>query len=111
MYNRSRYLLLVLATAALAACSDGPSEGDIQALLEAEVTQANDMVNELAGAEMAAAMQTEIHDITLHGCDKVQDDTYRCDIEVDITAPMVGHKVQRSTITLTDTDAGWTATP
>jgi len=31
-------------------------------------------------------------------------------VEVDLTAPIVGRNVQRSSITLAETDAGWTVT-
>lgn len=110
MTKKTRHLLIAAAAIALSACSGAPSESDIKAMMEAELEQTSTMLKGIAGNGMADAMRTDIHDVTLHGCDEIRDEVYRCDVEVDVTAPLVGRNVQRSNITLAKTDAGWTAT-
>ena len=110
MYKYSRNMLPVVAALALIACSSGPSESDIQALLEAQVTQTNSMLKGMVGSDMASDMQAKIHEVTLHGCDEIRDATYRCDVEVDLSMPMAGRPTTRSSMTLTQTEAGWAAT-
>ena len=110
MYKYSRNMLPVVAALALIACSSGPSESDIQALLEAQVTQTNSMLKGMVGSDMASEMQAKIHEVTLHGCDEIRDATYRCDVEVDLSVPMAGRTTTRSSMTLTQTEAGWAAT-
>ena len=110
MLTTTKHLFLAVSAITLTACSGGHSEGDIQAMMEKELEQTNSAVTSMVGADMANAMRTEIHDVTLHGCDEVRDDVYSCDVEVDLTAPIVGRNVQRSSITLAETDAGWTVT-
>lgn len=108
MHRKLKQFLIISTAAALSACSGGPSEGDIKALMEAEADQANNMVRSLAGSSASPSMQTTIHDVTVHECAEVRDDVYRCDVEVDVTAPLVGRTTQRSNLVVRETDAGWT---
>ena len=72
MLTTTKHLFLAVSAITLTACSGGPSEGDIQAMMEKELEQTNSAVTSMVGADMANAMRTEIHDVTLHGCDEVR---------------------------------------
>lgn len=74
------------------------------------MTQTNSMLKGMVGSDMASDMQAKIHEVTLHGCDEIRDATYRCDVEVDLSMPMAGRTTTRSSMTLTQTEAGWAAT-
>ncbi len=99
--------LLLTSTLLLAACSSGPSESDIKALLEAELDKMSSMVSEIGGESMSDMLKVEIHDVIIHGCEEERSDVYRCDVEVDATAPVLGRSVERSEILLAKSDNGW----
>ncbi|MEH6499699.1 MAG: hypothetical protein V7751_09965 [Pseudoalteromonas distincta] len=99
--------LLLGSTLLLSACSSGPSEKDVKALLEAQMEQMSAMLGELGGESMSGMLKVEIHDVTLHSCEEERTDVYRCDVEVDATAPVVGRSVQRSEILMAKSKDGW----
>lgn len=99
--------LLLASTVLLSACSGGPSENDIKALLEAELDKMSAMVSELGGDSMSDMLKVEIHNVTIHSCEEERNDVYRCDVEVDATAPVIGRSVERSEILLAKSDNGW----
>lgn len=102
--------LLLGSTLLLSACSSGPSERDVKALIEAQLEQMSAMLGEMGGESMSGMLKVEIHDVTLHGCEEERTDVYRCDVEVDATAPLVGRSVERSEILLAKSKDGWIQT-
>ena len=99
--------LLIASTLVISACSSGPSESDIKALLESEVDKMTAMVGELGGSSMSEMLKVDIHKVTIHRCEEERSDVYRCDVEVDATAPITGRSVERSEIVLAKSDNGW----
>lgn len=99
--------LLLASTVLLSACSSGPSENDIKALLEAQMDKMSAMVSDLGGDSMSGMLKVEIHNVTIHSCEEERTDVYRCDVEVDATAPVIGRSVERSEILLAKSDGGW----
>ncbi len=99
--------LLIASTLALSACSSGPSESDIKALLESEVDKMTAMVGELGGEKMSDMLKVDIHKVTIHSCEEERNDVYLCDVEVEATSPMTGRSVERSEILLAKSDDGW----
>ncbi|SDU30461.1 hypothetical protein [Halopseudomonas salegens] len=101
------YGALLASTVLLSACSSGPSESDIKALLEAEMEKMSAMIGELGGDSMSDMLEVEIHKVTIHSCEEERSDVYRCDVEVDATAPVTGRSVERAEIVLAKSDDGW----
>lgn len=98
---------LLASTLLLSACSNGPSESDIEALLETELEKMSALVSELGGDSMSDMLKVEVHNVTIHSCEEERDDVFRCDVEVDATAPVIGRSVERSEILLAKSDSGW----
>ncbi len=107
MNNRAiRISLLAAATALIAACSGAPSENDIETLLQSETAKLSKMMESIGG-EAAKSMTPVIHHIKINSCDKVRDEVYTCNIDIDATAPIVGRSVENTEITLAKTSDGW----
>lgn len=98
----SHGVLLGVSLVLLTACSKGPSDSEVKAVLQAEVDKLANLTS-FAGLDM----KVELHKVTVHGCEEARTDVYRCDVEVDSTAPIVGRSVERTNIMLAKTGAGW----
>lgn len=97
MKNLKKLALLVLLTPLFAACSSGPSESDVEALIQAQYDKANSMMDDaMANAgndEMAKAMSGMMEGMmpTLEkvenvSCDTTEgDNTYLCTADVTQT--------------------------
>ncbi len=96
-----------LSALLLAGCSGGPSEGDIEKLLRAEQEKTVASMAALIGEKKAKQMAGEIHTVTKKNCAESSDNTYICEISVDMEAPLVGRKTQDAKVTLIDGDNGW----
>ncbi|TVP91925.1 MAG: hypothetical protein EA348_02980 [Pseudomonadaceae bacterium] len=99
--------MLLAATLLLAACSSGPSESDIQALLESEINKMSAAMGELGGDEMSDMLKVDIHSVKIHSCEEERTDVYLCDVEIDATSPLGGRSTERSMIMLAKSDDGW----
>lgn len=99
--------LLLGSTFLLSACSSGPSENDIKALLESQMDKMSAMIGEVGGDSMSGMLKVDIHKVTIHTCEEERTDVYRCDVEVDATAPVLGRSVQRSEMLLAKSESGW----
>lgn len=120
MHRLSTTLLSTLCLTAfgLTACSSEPSEAEIQALFEQEVTNSQDSMDALSSqfdaADMPAgfketmqdSMKFEIHSVTKQGCEK-SGDAYLCDVTVDATIPFIGRNQNTNQVRLIETDSGW----
>lgn len=51
-----------------------------------------------------------INELIVHGCEEIREDVFRCDIEVDRTAPISGHTRDRYYDVFKETDNGWVRT-
>jgi hypothetical protein len=93
-------LLLVLA---LAGCSGEPSSGDIEKVVKADVEKVNRQVPE--------SMKTEVHAVKKISCVEAKESAgYNCDVEIDVTAPMVGRNKSVGQIRMVKGSDGWVAT-
>ncbi len=102
----TKLLLITFSICFLAACSDGPSESDIESVMQKNF----DDFNELVPAGLGTNMKFEIHEIISHGCEKKPDNIYVCDIEVDMSAPMIGRRKDRSKVDFIKKDGNWQTT-
>ncbi len=99
--NIRNIVAMLLLTPLLAACSSGPSESDVENLIEAQYEQAGSMMdNAMAGAgndEMAramsgmmAGMMPTLESVENVNCDTIEgDNTYMC--TADITQTVAGN--------------------
>lgn len=109
--NRALSLALVLASLSLAGCSDGPSSDDIRSLVEADQQRSMAMISSLAGSGVGETVRSnlpQIEDIDVTSCDEIQDNLYRCVIDVEISL-----RGETTTETMTETfakgkDGEWT---
>lgn len=79
--------LAIAASVALAACGGAPSESDIKAAIEKEMTAGKQAMQQFAGAQGAAMFQSmvpEIKSIKKLGCKGDGDNAYRCDVEMEV---------------------------
>lgn len=99
-------LCVLLGIAPLAVgCGGEPSEKDMRAALERQA----DAARQAAGA-FGAAVSLEYHEVQKLGCEKTgQGNAYVCDVEFDVTAPIVGRQKQSGRIRFVEGDDGWVA--
>jgi hypothetical protein len=90
----------------LAACSAGPSEGDIKDALDRATAQANELTTKMVG-KAGAGMRTEVLSVRKIGC-KEDGTGYRCDIEMRVKAPFVGEQTGTRSARFVKGSDGWT---
>jgi hypothetical protein len=95
----NRVTLCLTAGILLAACSAGPSEGDIKAAMDRAAKQTND--------QLPAGMRTEVISVRKVGC-KEDGAGYRCDIELKVKAPIVGEQSGTRSARFVKASDGWT---
>ncbi|HEX5658746.1 MAG TPA: hypothetical protein VFX59_16215 [Polyangiales bacterium] len=102
-----KILPLALLCLVSMSCSSEPSEGDL--------TQALQPTNEnpkIAAAAKSMGLNTELHGLKKLGCEKTeQDNAYLCDVEMDMTAPMVGRRKVPARLRAVSSDGRWVVVP
>ena len=101
----AKWLVVPALVLLLSACSGEPSEGDMRAAVEKEVVEANK-----ATAMLGADMKTKLHSFKKVGCKADGDNAYRCDVEMDMEAPLVGRKKVVAPMRFVKGSDGWVAT-
>ena len=104
-----RLCALVPATLFIAGCSGEPSEADIRAVYEAEIAKANEQMVNLGGEQAASLLgKSELHSVTRLACKEAdQASGYYCDVEVDMSVPLLGRTTQIRTQRFVKSDSGW----
>ncbi|WP_415754297.1 hypothetical protein [Pseudomonas leptonychotis] len=77
---------VVLSIAALAGCSDGPSNSEVMDSIIAQQNKQIEMLQSIGGkdaAEMFGNMVPSIESVDVQGCEEVRKGTYRCSVEVE----------------------------
>lgn len=121
MKNLKKLALILLLTSLFAACSSGPSESDVEALIQAQYDKANSMMDDaMAQAgddEMAKAMSGMMEGMmpTLEkvenvSCDTTEgDNTYLC--TADVTQTIGGKsRTDSGTFKVNDVNGTWVLT-
>ena len=99
-----RLITLLIVASTLTACSRGPSEQDITAAYQKEVTQTNAMTSKLGGK----ALEIKVNEVKKIDC-KENGNTgqYHCQVEVDTTLPFVGQHREATELTISKGEQGW----
>jgi hypothetical protein len=92
----------------LAGCSIGPTEQEIQKALQGEI----DSVNELAGIMMGdqngvKPLEIEVVSVNKWGCRAAEDQSYICDVELDLNSAKAGPHKQKQSVRMAKGDTGW----
>ncbi|MFO7326642.1 MAG: hypothetical protein DIU62_013105 [Pseudomonadota bacterium] len=105
--------LAAASVLALSACSAEPSERDIRKAFDASLKQATqDAAEAAAGFGLSAddmkEMMPELHGVKKIGCRAVEGtEGYICDVEIDMTAPMVGRQKDTGSVRLVKSSGSW----
>ncbi|WP_025652480.1 MULTISPECIES: hypothetical protein [Psychrobacter] len=121
MKNLKKLALILLLTPLFAACSSGPSESDVEALIQAQYDKANSMMDDaMANAgndEMAKAvsgmmegMMPTLEKVENVSCDTTEgDNTYLC--TADVTQTIGGKsRTDSGTFKVNDVNGTWVLT-
>jgi hypothetical protein len=99
-------IVILTATTLLMGCSRGPSESDIKTAYTNEVEQTNALTRQFGGDSFAI----KVNDLKKVECKKTEDkDQYLCQINVDVTYPIVGRQQQNlKRLLIKDGKGEWT---
>lgn len=104
-------MLAIFPLAALAGVPE-PTEAEILALTERDVSNANQPVIEYQKktgmAEVPPDMLIKVNSVRKIGCKPAdQADTYLCDVEMDLTVPNGGRRTRIVPVRFAKTENGW----
>ncbi|MDM0028403.1 zinc ribbon domain-containing protein [Variovorax saccharolyticus] len=83
-----------------------PSEGDMTAAFESSMAQSNEAMSGLTGSKKAF----KVYSVKKIGCKSDGEKAYRCDVESDIEAPMIGRNKGVANLRFVKASDGWTVT-
>jgi hypothetical protein len=90
----------VVLAVALGGCSGEPSSGDIEKAMKADIEKANEM--------FPGEMKAELHSVKKVSCVEAKRSAgYNCDVEIDVTAPILGRQKDVGQIRLVKGSDGW----
>ena len=99
----SRNVLLVVLPV-LAACSQAPSEKDLQQAYQDSLNQTNQMTQRIGGEKMAI----KLNEFKLLSCDKANEQKhFHCNIQTQLELPIIGLTTQTGEITVVKHDKKW----
>lgn len=102
------YCGLAVVMALALGCSGEPSQDDIRVALEKSVEESNRNVQAMGGNILGKSLNTEIHAVKKLGCAESKSASgYVCDVEVDMSFPVIGRKKSVQQFRVLKTDEGW----
>jgi len=72
----------------LTACSNAPSDGDVEKAYRAHVDRVNEQMVQMVGRQAAEGMKVKINSVKNQVCNETGKDVYTCDIQIDIAGPL-----------------------
>lgn len=117
MKNLKNLGFLIVLTPLFAACSSGPSESDVEGLIQGQYNQASSMMNDVmaqaGNAEMAKAMNKlipKLDKVENVSCNVAEgDNTYLC--TADVTQTIDGNsRTDKGNFKVKDIDGKWVLT-
>lgn len=102
---------LLPAALILSGCSGEPSASQVEkAVLESYAKEAI-ALRQVSGS-MANRLIPELHGVRKLACNKLNDASYACDVELEMTAPGASQRSKGPTnVTVVKTSDGWVAKP
>jgi hypothetical protein len=91
----------------LTGCSVGPSEQEIKAALQAEIDAVDQLAVSMLGEQKAEKLQIEIVSVSKWGCRAAKEQSYICDLEVDLNSAKGGRFTQKSSVKMAKDESGW----
>lgn len=91
----------------LSGCSVGPSEQDIQKALQNEVESVNELAVIMMGDQDAERLDIEVVAVNKWGCRADQDQSFICDVEIELNSAKAGPHTQKSSVRMARDDNGW----
>ena len=91
----------------MAGCSVGPSEQEIQAALQAEIKEVDELAVTMMGEGRAEKLQIEVVSVNKWGCRAAQDQSFTCDVELELNSAKAGRHKQKSSVRMAKDDNGW----
>lgn len=112
MSRRAPSDLAIVSVSVLTACAGEPSEGDIKDAFAHSMDQAavaaNATLSAIGGTPGSVDVTTTLHEVKKIGCKSADGaDGYVCDVEVDMTLPLMGRQKQASSVRMVESDDGW----
>ncbi len=98
-----KIVFLLTSVIIFSACSKGPSSSDIESVMSKNLENFNNLIPKALGQNM----KFEIHEVKSYGCEEKPDGVYSCDVEIDMTAPVVGRKKDRSKVDFVEREGEW----
>jgi hypothetical protein len=90
----------------LSACGGEPSESDIQAALQAEVSKGNDMAQVMLGHPPREEMQTKVVSAKKVSCAEAKPG-WNCTVNMVVRVPIFGEQSSTTTFQFVKGDKGW----
>lgn len=105
-------LFSVIAGVVISACGGEPTESDLQLAFQTSVGKAQAMAYALTVPrglpKLGSLAETKLHDVRKLDCQRAKDVAgYVCDVEVDVTAPLIGRTTQIGTVRMVRGTDGW----
>jgi hypothetical protein len=102
------FLVLAMLTLALTGCSRGPSAAEVDQAVRAELEKTNSVMKQLGSMLFGEAGGTQVHEVKRLDCAEARDAAgYNCDVEIDMTAPLVGRSKSVASLRFVKTTDGW----
>lgn len=103
-------LLLAVAIATtliLSGCSGEPSQSAIEAAIQKDIARSNEAAKQMVGKAIPPDMLAKLNSAKKLACTKETDKTYKCDVEIDMTAPLMGPVKKTAPVRLVNGSDGW----
>ncbi len=101
--------LLVAAAGLLSACSGEPSSNEVAKAVKENYAKESIALRQVSGS-MANRLLPELHEVRKLACTKVTDASFKCDVELEVTAPGASQRTKGpGTVTMIKGSGGWVA--
>lgn len=97
---------------ALCGCSGEPSSSDVDRAVKATVDAENQQMKKLYGGKLVTnSMLTKVNEVKKIGCSTAQGSSgFNCDVEMDVSAPLVGKQKRIVQMRFVKSSDGWQVT-
>jgi hypothetical protein len=105
--RKGRVAITVTLGLLLAACSAGPSNGDVEKAVKASHAKGLELATKLGGS-VAASLVPKLHSVKKVSCAEVKDSTaFVCDVELDTENALLGRSKTVSKMHFVKGSDGW----